>query len=155
MVKSRLVKEIITAQKKNEQVICIYGDCFPGIQDVCAQYAVDKISGHYCYEVLLGTERFQQLVDEIPGTYFLEKDLILNFEKYCSVPLGLDDDEIREYYFQHYSRLVYVLQPGDHDLLPKAKEIAEFLGLSLEIVEADYSYLEKELIELVEQKRLN
>lgn len=133
----------------------MYGDCFPGIDDVCDHYGVEKLSGHYCYEVLLGTERFQQLVDEIPGTYFLEKDLILNFEKYCSVPLGLDDDEIREYYFQHYSRLVYVLQPGDHDLLPKAKEIAEFLGLSLEIVEADYSYLEKELIELVEQKRLN
>ncbi len=148
-LENRLKKEIASAKKRNEKVICLYGNCFPGIEDFCQQRGAIKVPGHYCYEMLLGSERFRQSIEEIAGTYFLEKDLILNFEEYCMKPLELHDEEMRKCCFEHYQRLLYVRQPSDPDLAPRASEIAEFLSLFLETSDADYSSLEKKLIEII------
>jgi len=148
-LKNCLLKEITSAQKRNERVICLYGDCFPDIGDFCEQHRVIKVPGHYCYEMLLGSERFRRLIDEMAGTYFAEKDLILNFEEYCVRPLELHDEEIRKYCFKQYQRLLYVRQPSDPDLMPQAGEVAEFLELYLDVSDADYSHLEKKLVELI------
>lgn len=148
-LENRLLKEIASAQERDERVICLYGSCFPDIEDFCKQHRAIKVPGDYCYEMLLGSERFKQLLDEMAGTYFLEKDLILNFEEYCMVPLELHDEEMRRYCFQRYRRLLYVRQPADPDLVPQAGELAKSLGLSLEIRDVDYSHLERKLIELI------
>ena len=148
-LKNRLLKEVAAAQKRNERVICLYGDCFPDIDDFCQRHGAIKIPGPHCYEMLLSSERFRRLIDEIAGTYFLERDLILNFKEYCMEPLELNDKEMRKCCFEQYQRLLYVRQPSDPDLVPKVSELAEFLGLSLEIRDADYSHLEKKLTELL------
>ena len=148
-LKNRLLKEFTSAQRKNERIICLYGECFPGIDDFCEHYGAIKVPGHYCYEMLLGTERFRQLIEEMAGTYFAEKDLILHFEEYCVRPLELHDEEMRKYCFEHYQKLLYVRQPSDPNLVPKAGKMAEFLELSLDISDADYSHLGKTLSELI------
>lgn len=148
-LRNRLLKEITNAKNAHERVVCLYGDCFPGIERFCRRQEVVKVPGHYCYEMLLGRERFRELIDEVAGTYFLERDLITNFQEYCMEPLELHDEEIRKYCFEHYERIVYVRQPSDPDLLAKASEHAAFLELSLEIEDADYSYLEQRLRELM------
>jgi len=147
-LQNRLLKKITFAQERNERVVCLYGDCFPGIDDFCEQHGVVKVPGHYCYEILLGTERFRQLINEMTGTYFAERDLILNFEEYCMRPLELQDEEMKSYCFGQYQRLLYVRQPSDPNLVPRAGEVADFLGLFLDISDVDYSYLEKNLIKL-------
>jgi len=91
--------------------------------------------------MLLGSEQYENIINEMPGTYFLERDLILNFEEYCLEPLELHDEEMRKSFFEHYERIVYLRQPSDPDLLSKANELATFLQLSLEIRDADYSHL--------------
>ena len=144
-----LRKEITSAQRKKERIICLYGDCFPGISEYCQRRRVVKVPGLHCWEMLLGSERFNRFIEETAGTYFLEKDLILNFEKNCMEPLELYDEEMRNYYFRNYQRLLYVRQPSDPDLMSKATKLGEFLELSLEITDADYSHLEKRLTELI------
>ena len=148
-LKKSLNKRIVSAQKRGERIICLYGDCFPDIGHFCQQHGVIKVPGHYCYEMLLGSERFERLINEMAGTYFAEKDLILHFQEYCVRPLELEDEEMRKYCFEHYKRLLYVRQPSDPDLEVQAGEVADFLELSLDISDADYSYLEKNLIELI------
>ena len=148
-LKNRLLQATTAAQKRNERVICLYGDCFPDIADFCQEYGMTKVPGHYCYEMLLGSERFNQLLDETTGTYFAEKDLIINFEEYCVRPLELRDEEMRNYCFNQYRRLLYVRQPSDPDLVVQAGAIADFLGLSRDVNDVDYSYLQKSLIELL------
>ena len=148
-LKNRLLKEIISAHKRNERVICLYAHCFPDIDGFCQEHGVIKVPGHYCYEMLLGSERFKRLIDEIAGTYFIEIDLIIHFEEYCAEPLELHDEEMKKFCFEHYHRLIYIRQPSDPNLVPKASELADFLELSLEIQDADYSHLEKRLIELL------
>jgi len=148
-LKARLVQELASAQGREERIICLYGECFPGIDDSCQQHGAIKVPGHYCYEMLLGAERFRQLIEEMAGTYFLEIDLIVNFKEYCMVPLELQDEEMRKYCFANYKRLLYVRQPSDLDLASKAVELAEFLGLSLDTRDVDYSHLKRKIIELL------
>lgn len=148
-LKKRLLKETTSARKRNERVICLYGDCFPDIDDFCQQHGAIKVPGHYCYEMLLGSDRFRQILNEMAGTYFAEKELIQNFEEYCVIPLELHDEEMKRYCFNQYQRLLYVRQPSDPDLVARAGEVADFIGLSLDISDVDYSYLAKSLIGLL------
>jgi hypothetical protein len=145
-----LFREIAAAQRRHEKVVCLYGDCFPDIDHFCRRHGVLKLRALYCYETFLGSERFRRILEEAAGTYFLERDLILNFEEYCVEPLELHDEEVRKCYFEHYQKLLYVRQPSDPDLVPRAIELARFLELPLEIRDADYSHLNKELHTLIE-----
>jgi len=144
-----LRREIAAAERTNERIICLFGDCFPGIGDYCQRHGASRVPGPCCWEMFLGSERFNRLLEEDAGTYFVEKELILNFRAYCIEPLELYDEEMREQCFKHYNRLLYVRQPSDPDLIAGVSEIAEFLGLSLEIQDADYSHLAKRLSELL------
>ena len=148
-LKNRMLAEIRAAQERNEQVICLYGDCFPDIEDFCEEHGVTKVPGHYCYEMLLGSDRFKQLLNEMVETYFAERELIQNFEEYCVIPLELKDEEMKGYCFNQYRRLLYVRQLSDPDLVAQAGEVADFLGLSLDISDADYSHLRQSLTRLL------
>jgi hypothetical protein len=120
-IREHLLREFDASQKRNERVICLYGECFKGMDLFCNEKGVPKIQGSHCYEILLGTDNFRKITDDNPKSYFLEKDL----------------------------RLVYVRQPSDPDLMPDVRKIAGFLGLSVIILDADYSNLEKELVKLI------
>lgn len=147
-LKNLLQKEIIAAKKRSEKIICLYGECFPDMDLFCLDQSVIKVPGHTCYEMLLGKKVFQDIMDTSAGTFFLERDLILNFEDYCIKPLELEDEEMRNMYFKNYVRVVYMRQPSDPDLSGKAAEIAQFLGLPLEIAETDYQHIEKVISKL-------
>lgn len=144
-----LRREISLAKKRNEKVVCLYGDCLPDMVSLCHHLSAVKVPGFHCFEMLLGSTRYQQIIDETPGTYFLEREIILNFEEYCLKPLELYDEEVKKTLFEHYESIVYVKQSSDPDLLSKARKLATFLQLSLQIWDADYSHLEKILTDLV------
>ena len=149
-LRNTLSKAINGTRKKNERTVCLYGSCFPDFEDFCDQHGVDKVPGHHCFQMLLGSERYEDIMKEMVGTYFLERDLILNFEKYCLEPLALREEEIKMALFKPYRRVIYIRQPADPDLVPKAEELARFLGLPLELRDAEYSYLDQELANLIE-----
>ena len=144
-----LITTLDTARLRRGHVVCLYGDCFAGLEDYCKEQRVNKVPGTHCYEMLLGTERFRKLIDEHAGTYFLEADLIRHFKRCCAIPLELNDEEIRKMLFQHYKRLVYIRQPVDGKLVARAERLARFLELSLQVEDADYSHLERELSRII------
>ncbi len=150
LLQRRVLKEIRAAKKRNERITCLYGDCFPGIDDICAEHGARRVPGCHCYQMLLGTDVFERLIEETAGTYFLERELITNFERCCALPLELHDDEMRRELFKHYKKLVYVRQPDDRGLETKVQELATFLELSLDIRDSDYSHLERRLLALIE-----
>jgi len=148
-LQKRLLKEVNKYRRRNERVICLYGDCFPEIGDFCEQHGITKVPGHYCYEMLLGEEKFAQLINETTGTFFAERELLTHFRECCVIPLELDDEEMRRYCFQQYRKLLYVRQPSDPNLNTKADEVAKFLSLSLDISDADYKQLEEKLVAIL------
>jgi hypothetical protein len=148
-LKKHFLDKFAAADGKNEKVVFLYGACFPDIDNVCNEKGATRTPGHFCYEILLGTERFNKAMDETAGTYFTEKDLIRNYDEFCRIPLELDDKDMRKHFFGPYKKFMYIRQPLDYDLMPKARQIAEYLDLELVIQDADYSYLQKMLDELI------
>ena len=148
-IEKLLRTELCAALDSGHRPICLYGECFPGIDDLCNSFGAQRARGCHCYEMLLGSKRFRALMKETAGTFFIERELLNDFERSCIQTLELHDEEIRRCLFAHYRKVVYVRQPSDIDLLERADEVARFLELSLEVMDADYSDFEKELIRLI------
>jgi hypothetical protein len=150
-LKRRLLAEIEAARKTHPSVGCLYGHCFEDIEDVLEAAGVPRIRTGHCFESLLGGRGFRRLIQEQAGTFFMEKELVENFEAYCREPLELHDPQMRRWYFEHYRRIAYIRQPRDPDLTVEAQRIAESLDLGLQIVEADYRELEFDLNQLIDK----
>ncbi|MEJ2656688.1 MAG: DUF1638 domain-containing protein [Desulfobacterales bacterium] len=145
LLKFTLQQAVAETLRRRERPLIVYGDCFNGINEFCRQLGIAKLPGRNCYEMLLGDRMFESVLTETAGTFFVERELLVNFDAYCSEPLELNDDSLRKIYFEHYQRLLYVRQPNDPNLTAKAKKIADFLDLLLDIRDADYSHLSKQL----------
>ncbi|MFO8010430.1 MAG: DUF1638 domain-containing protein [Dehalococcoidia bacterium] len=149
VLRQRLEREFNLARNAGEKVVCLYGNCFAGINELCEQHGVLKVPGDFCHEMLLTPERYRQCMDRSAGTYFIEQEVVQSFDEHCRIPLELDDEETRKYCFEHYQRVLYVRQPSDPEISDQLNEIATFLDLDMETQDADYSYIESNLIDLI------
>ena len=134
------------------QVVVVYGDCGTAgaLEPVLARYGSVQLRGPHCYEMFAGAD-FDRIVDERPATFFLTDWLVRNFER--AVVRGLSIDrypELKAEYFRNYTDLLYLAQFPDERLVGKAREIAEYLGLPLEVRPTGLGALETRLAELVE-----
>jgi len=131
----------------------IYGDCGTAgkLDEVLALENIERVAGPHCFE-MYADGSFEALMDESPGTYFLTDYLVQSFDHLVIEGLGLDrHPDLREDYFRHYTRVVYLAQRSDAALMAKAQKAADFLQLPLEIRQAGYGALESRLLTLMKQ----
>ena len=134
-----------------ERIIVVYGDCGTGgtLDAVLAHYNVPRLSGPHCYE-MYGGAAHDELMAQQPGTFFLTDFLVRGFQGTIWKTLGLEKHpELRDDYFKHYTRIVYLQQSQDPVLAEKAREIAMRLGLPLETIDSGYGELETRLVALM------
>jgi len=97
-----------------------------------------RLAGAHCYEVF-GAEHE-------PGTYFLTDFLVRSFDRVVWRGLGLDrHPELRDDYFRHYEKVVWLAQEETAELREQAERAAERLGLQLEIRDTGDIGLERAL----------
>jgi len=148
-LEDEILHQIHLAKKAGNEILCLFGECSPNLAPLLREMGIPKIPGAHCFERLLGSKQFQNIMDEEPGTYFAEKDLVLNFIEYCIQPLELDDPLMRKSFFQYYTRLAYIRQPFDPDtVMPNVHELSQFLKLKPLVIDADYSELTSNLLKL-------
>jgi hypothetical protein len=95
---------------------------------------------------MYGGSLFHDLMEEEPGTFFLTDFLVRGFNGTILKGLGLDRfPELKDDYFRHYKRLVYLVQNEEPALAAKAQAAADYLGLPLEIRVTGYGQLEERL----------
>lgn len=141
---SRLKEQLVHQLREIEgSKIVVYGNCFPGIDEVCKQYNAVRVQGGTCYELVAG-ERFYQLLKEEPGTYFLLPKLCEHFEELTS---ELEMEKTRKIFFKNYRRCIF-LDTG----IPcgRCREIAEKLELPYDRVYVGTEILEEKLRELIQ-----
>ena len=131
------VRDRIAAARRDgyERIFIAYADCGTGglLEPVLAEAGVERLPGAHCYEVFAGPARFAALADAEPGTFWLTDFLARNFERLVIRGLGIDrHPELQATYFANYSRVVYLSQSDDPDLLALARRAADRLGLSFE-----------------------
>ena len=134
------------------RVAVAYADCgtYGALDDVCARLAVPRLPGTDCYELFAGTERMRALLEAEPGTYVLTDFLATSFHRSVVVELGLDRfPELRDDYFGHYRRVVWLAQHPTARVRAAAERAADAIGLPLEEVVVGDQLLELALAELL------
>lgn len=136
-----------------EHVLVVYGDCGSrgALDEFLAKHDLERIDGPHCYE-MYGGALFDELMEEEPGTFFLTDFLVRGFRGTIWHGLGLDRfPELKDEYFRNYRRIVYMTQVDEPALRAKAREVAETLGLTLEIRHTGYGLLEQRLCDWMER----
>jgi hypothetical protein len=137
------------------RVVIGYADCgtYGALDAVCADLGLERLPGLHCYDLYAGSERLERFFDEQPGTYVLTDFLARSFARTVLQELGLDRyPELRDTYFGHYTRVVWLAQQPDAELRVLAEQAAASIGLPLTVVETGDSGLDRALADLVEAR---
>ncbi len=129
-------RKIAENREKYDDILCLYGDCGTGgeLDRVLEEAGIERIAGAHCYEFFAGSQDFAPPWPRRSfGTFYLTDFLVRHFDRLVIKGLGLDRfPQLRDDYFGHYRRLVYLAQFEDEELTAKAKAAAGRLGLAFE-----------------------
>jgi hypothetical protein len=148
-IPAAVLKRIRETRGQYDRVIVVYGDCGTGgqLDGLLAAEGVERVSGPHCYE-MYANGRFDNLMAQAMGTFFLTDYLVRSFDHLVIEGLGLDrHPELRNEYFANYTRVVYLAQREDAGLRARAVAAAQAIGLPLEILHVGYGALESRLVE--------
>jgi hypothetical protein len=146
-VRSR-VSELVA---EYDRVVVGYADCgtYGALDAVCEELGVERLPGEHCYDVFARPEVADGLAEE-PGTYFLTDFLARSFDRVVWRELGLDrHPELRDDYFRHYTRVLWLAQNDTPATRAAAEQAAERLGLPLEVRPVGETGLERALARVV------
>jgi hypothetical protein len=147
----RLVEEL---SSRYHRIAVGYADCgtYGALDELCRRRGLHRLPGLHCYDLLAGPERMRQLLGQQPGTYLLTDFLVRSFDRTVLRELGLDrHPELRDDYFGHYTRVVWLAQEPTAELRERAQHAADRLGLPLQVVPTGVARLEEALLDLVRE----
>lgn len=143
------VRQIIhRARPEYSEIFIAFADCGTGglLDNVIREENVERLAGAHCYEFYAGSEAFAAMAQEELGTFYLTDFLARHFDRLILEELGINKHpELRDMYFAHYKKLVYLAQTDNPELVKMAQDAASKLNLQYEFKRTDYGGLEQGL----------
>ena len=134
-IPAAVAEKIDAAREQYQHIFVAYGDCGTSgeLDRVLEERGVKRLPGAHCYDFLAGGDRYQQLQEQEPGSFYLTDFLAQHFQRLVIEILGIDRyPELLETYFGNYTRLVYLAQTDSDELTAQARAAADQLGLRFE-----------------------
>lgn len=130
----------LAAKGKYARILLAYGDCGTGgaLDKVVEEFGLERLPGAHCYSFFTGQDAFETMAEAQPGTFYLTDYLCDNFNRLVLQGLGINKyPELRDIYFAHYTRVLYLAQDKHGHATEKrmrlAQEAADSLSLPLEV----------------------
>ena len=143
---------VISLSDSYETVAIAYADCgtYGALDAVCVRHNIRRLEGLHCYDVYGGADRMRAMFDEQAGTYVLTDFLVRSFRRTVIQELGLDRyPDLRDEYFRHYTRVVWLAQAPDDELRALARDAADAIGLPLTELDLGLGGLDESMRELL------
>ena len=153
-IPERVRADIQRYRPKYSQIFVAYADCGTGglLDRVLEEEGVERLPGAHCYATFAGQQSFADLAEAELGSFYLTDFLARHFERLVIKGMQLDKHpELLPMYFNHYTRLVYLAQTSNPDLLAKAQAAAEYLQLEFKLVQTGYGELATELARIAQR----
>ena len=134
-----------------DRVAVAYADCgtHGALDAVLRRTGAARLDGDHCYDVFARAE-VRAALEEQPGTYVLTDFLARTFAHTVHRELGLDrHPELRDAYFGHYTRVLWLAQHPTPAARAAAERAAESIGLPLEVRVVGDAGLERSLAALL------
>jgi len=144
-IPGRVREAIHAARDRYARIFVAYADCGTGgrLDAVLREEGVERLPGTHCYEFYATAQRFSELAEQEPGTFYLTDFLVRHFERLVVQTLGIDrHPELIDEYFRNYRRIVYLVQDPAQADIAAAERIAQRLGLAFESHHTGYGELE-------------
>ena len=151
LIPDAVAARVLASRDRYDKVYVGCADCGTGgrLDAVCEDLGVERLPGAHCYQFFTGTDAFTELQDAEIGTFYLTDYLARHFDRLVIGFLGLDrHPELRDDYFGNYTRLVYLAQVDDPELVVRAEAAADRLGLRFEHRRTGYGELATSIVAL-------
>ncbi|GFO57035.1 hypothetical protein GMSM_40420 [Geomonas sp. Red276] len=106
----RLERELTSAlarlDEKNGTLVLVYGDCSAHLLDIAKRYRVGRVAAINCAQLLVGRQRYRQLMQE--GAFLVLPEWALRWEHIMKRELGLDETVAHGLMGEHRGVLVYL-----------------------------------------------
>lgn len=121
------------------RIVIVYGDCCARMVDLVKNYDVCRVDSINCAQLLLGKERYRELMRS--ESFILLPEWALRWKEIISVELGLDAETAKEFFGENRNELVYL----DTGLTPVPEEylidMSAYTGLPWRTLAVDLSRL--------------
>jgi len=148
-----LEKELSETYNDYDEILIGYGDCGTGggLDRFLKDYPkARRLPGAHCYAFFSGLSEFDDMMEEELGSFFLTDYrsffltdyLVRHFQTLIVKGFGIDRfPNLKGMYFEHYKRLIYLVQDPAQNLAAEAKKAAEFLELEYEERQVGYGLM--------------
>ncbi|MFC1568982.1 PAS domain S-box protein [bacterium] len=130
-----LDEKLSSSSESADEVLLLFGDCHPHMQEQLKQYHAHRLGGINCAQILLGRDTYQTLRKE--GAFFLLPEWTKRWKEVFQKELGLDEAVAKELMKEMHTQLIY-LDFGKTRVPRKIlKEISEYTGLPVIVKKVD------------------
>jgi hypothetical protein len=153
-IPGRVREAIEAARTRYARIFVAYADCGTGgrLDALLESLGIERLPGAHCYQFFATAQRFSELSEQEPGTFYLTDFLVRHFERLVAQTLGIDrHPELIGEYFRNYRRVVYLVQDEANSDVEHARAIAERLGLEFSVHNTGYGELATSLQRVAEQ----
>lgn len=126
-LEENLTATLESLSKKSVAIVLVYGDCAAHLLDIVKKYRIGRVPVINCAQLLVGRERYRQLMRE--GAFLVLAEWALGWEHIMKRELGLNKSVARELMGEHRGVLVYLdtgIVPVPHQQL---QEFSAYTGL--------------------------
>ena len=151
-IPGRVREAIAAARSRYAKIFVAYADCGTGgrLDALLQAEGIERLAGAHCYQFYATAQRFSELSEQEPGTFYLTDFLVRHFERLVAQTLGIDrHPQLIAEYFRNYKRVMYLVQDPANSDIEHARSIAVRLGLEFCVLTVGYGELETGLRQAV------
>lgn len=120
---------------ENKNILLLYGDCSPNINNIEDNKNVLRTPGVNCIEILLGKKQYRKLNRE--GAFFLMPEWTLRWKEVFQTELGLNSEIAPDFMREFHRKIVYLDTGYLKVPLKQIDAIEKYTGLKVKVLKTD------------------